>query len=268
MFDEGLITFSEPFTTLRNHGMILAPDGQKMSKSKNNTIEPDGIIEQGYGADSIRIMELFIGPWNQLANWSVEGMGGSFRFLQRVWTITQEYLESADTDTADSANGGGTDALMTATHQTIAKVSKDLNELGFNTAIAALMEYVNTLFKLKAEQGFSDRQSWDFAIKTLVQLLAPFAPHITEELWQQLGNDGSVHISGWPLHDPKYLVRDTLTIVVQVNGKVRATISVPAAAEEKTIIETARANDNVKKYIGSEPKKTVYVTGKLVNFVV
>jgi leucyl-tRNA synthetase len=260
MHDEGLIDFDEPFMTLRNQGMILAPDGQKMSKSKGNTIEPDGLIEQGYGADSTRIMELFIGPWNQSANWSVEGMGGSFRFLQRVWTLVQEYKE---------ANGKGEMAdLLPVTHQAIAKVSQDLEDLGFNTAIAALMEFVNNLYKIKAEKGYGDKD-WAFTLKSLVQLLAPFAPHITEELWQELGREGSVHASVWPVHDPKYLVKDTLTIVVQVNGKVRANIEVPAASSEESIVNTAKDNERVQGYLkDKELIKTIYIPGKLVSFVV
>ncbi len=261
MYDEGLITFQEPFKTLRNQGMILAPDGQKMSKSKGNTIEPDGLIDQGYGADAIRIMELFIGPWNQMAAWSVEGMGGSFRFLQRAWTITQEYI-AAQSGTKQQPE------VTVAAHQAIAKVSKDLEELGFNTAIAALMEYVNTLFKCKIDGEFADKEAWKFAIQSLVQLMAPFAPHIAEELWHDLGHKTSVHVSDWPVHDPQYLVSDTIAIVVQVNGKVRATISVPAEADEARVIKTARAEENVAKYLTSEPKKTIFVPGRLVNFVV
>jgi leucyl-tRNA synthetase len=261
MFDEGLVSFQEPFQTLRNHGMILAPDGQKMSKSKGNTIEPDGLIEQGYGADAIRIMELFIGPWNQMANWSVEGMGGSFRFLQRSWMIVQEYL-------AAKPEGKAQSEITKAAHQTIAKVSKDLEELGFNTAIAALMEYVNTLFRAKLEGGFTDAKAWKLAVETLVQLLAPFAPHISEELWQELGHTDSVHISEWPVHDPKYLVSDEVAIVVQVNGKVRATITVPANSDEATVVQAAKAEENVQKYLGADIKKTVFVPGRLVNFVV
>lgn len=261
MQDEGLINFSEPFTTLRNQGMILAPDGQKMSKSKGNTIEPDGLIDQGYGADSIRIMELFIGPWNQSANWSVEGMGGSFRFLQRVWTLTQEYLEAESGNTESKA-------LLTLTHKAIFKVSKDLEELGFNTAIAALMEYVNELYKLKAKEGFT-AQNWQFAITALLQLLAPFAPHIAEELWEQVGQKGSVHTSEWPVHDDTYLQSDTMKIVVQVNGKVRATIEVSAGSDEATVTEAAKNDENVQQHLdGKQIKKTIYVPSKLVNFVV
>jgi len=263
MFDEGLVSFYEPFTTLRNHGMILAPDGQKMSKSKGNTIEPDGLIEQGYGADSVRIMELFIGPWNQTANWSIEGMGGAFRFLQRVWTVTQEWQEAKDTTNTENT------MLLHLTHGTIKRVTEDLHEMGFNTAIAALMEYVNELYKMKAEKGFVGAGTWRFAITSLLQMLAPFAPHITEELWQQAGNQDSVHTTQWPEWDERYLIKDTVTIVVQVNGKVRANIEVPAGSSEATVVETAQKEANVSKYVaGKTVRKTIYVTGKLVNFVV
>lgn len=265
MHDEGLIDFSEPFTTLRNHGMILAPDGQKMSKSKGNTIQPDDLINQGYGADSIRIMELFIGPWNQMANWSVEGMGGSFRFLQRTWNLSQEFIESGAAENTMEAK-----ALRQVIHKAIKKVSADLDELGFNTAIACLMETINDLYKLKAQIPFGQAaDDWRWAIGTLNQLLAPFAPHITEELWSQLGNQGSIHTSEWPMHDEQYLVSDTLTIVVQVNGKVRGQIQVAAHTAKEVILEQAKADANVAVHLaGKEIKKEIFVPGKLVNLVV
>ncbi|HEU4914594.1 MAG TPA: leucine--tRNA ligase [Candidatus Saccharimonadales bacterium] len=264
MQDAGLIGFGEPFKTLRNHGMILAPDGSKMSKSKGNTIEPGILIDQGYGADAIRIMELFIGPWNQAANWSVEGMGGAFRFLQRVWAIAQEYMDRGeDMQPADDLE------LKRCVHRAIQRVSKDLEDMGFNTAIAGLMEAVNELYKLKALVRYEQApETWDWAVMTLVQLLAPFAPHISEELWEQLGKEGSVHQSTWPAYDDQYLVSDTMTIVVQVNGKLRAQLEMPSDASKEQILEAARADEKVAGYVTGEPKKSVYVPGKLVNFVV
>ncbi|HEX5455754.1 MAG TPA: leucine--tRNA ligase [Candidatus Saccharimonadales bacterium] len=262
MYDEGMISFKEPFTSLRNQGMILAPDGQKMSKSKGNTIEPDGLIEQGYGADSIRIMELFIGPWNQAASWSVEGIGGCYRFLHRVWTLTQEYID------AEKKNGSSNDEIIKAMHRAIHKVSDDLENMSFNTAIAALMETTNELYKIKAEDNFRAKD-WGFAVRTLVQLLAPFAPHISEELWHQLGMKESVHISEWPVHEEKYLKSDKITIVIQVNGKVRANITMASDASEEEIMESAKADKKVQEHINKKKvRKTIYVPGKLVNFVV
>lgn len=263
MHDAGLIDFDEPFLALRNHGMILAPDGRKMSKSWGNVIAPDELISQGYGADTVRIMELFIGPWDQSASWSIEGMGGCFRFLQRLWTLSQEYLE------ADHDDATGDEAIVKIVHQTIAKVSSDLRDMGFNTAIAALMETINQLYKHKAQYGFANSKDWHIALSTLAQLLAPFAPHISEELWQQLGNSESVHISRWPVHDERYLLSDTITIVVQINGKLRAKIIVPTNATEEKVVSTASADSKVADYIKNATiKKTIYVPGKLINFVI
>ncbi len=268
MQDEGLINFNEPFKTLRNQGMILAPDGQKMSKSKGNTIEPDGLIEQGYGADAIRIMELFIGPWNQSAAWSVEGMGGSFRFLQRTWALTQEVIESAGG--SDEHIIVKDDELKRVIHRAVHRVSKDLEEMGFNTAIAALMEALNQLYKLKLTIPMGVHgDTWYWAMETFLQLLAPFAPHMTEELWEQLHHEDSIHLSSWPTYDEKYLVSDTLTIVVQVNGKVRAQVQVPADASKDQIIKAAGADPKAAEYLaGKEIRKTIFVPGKLVSFVV
>jgi leucyl-tRNA synthetase len=262
MYDEGLINFQEPFTTLRNQGMILAPDGRKMSKSKGNTIEPDDIIAQGYGADSVRIMELFIGPWNQRANWSVEGMGGAFRFLQRTWILVQEFNERTPEAGAESLE------LRRVIHKTIKKVSGDMLDLSFNTSIAALMECVNELYRLKAADNYAS-QDWEFAIATVLQLLAPFAPHISEELWQQLGHEDSIHISQWPTHEEQYLQEESVTIVIQVNGKLRGEIQVAPDASEEVVIKAATANEHVTSYLKDQTiRKTIYVPGKLVNFVV
>lgn len=266
MYDEGMIGFDEPFTTLRNQGMILAPDGQKMSKSKGNTIEPDSLIDQGYGADAIRVMELFIGPWNQMANWSVEGMGGSFRFLQRIWTLNQEFLESGATgqDNQDATE------LKRVVHRAIHKVSKDLGEMGFNTAIATLMETVNQLYKIKVKLPYTEAAaSWKWALQTMLQLLAPFAPHIAEELWQQLGNDKSIHTSEWPQHDEKYLQSDTMDIVVQVNGKLRGKVEMPASASKDEVLHAAMSEPKVAANLKDKQiVKQIYVPSKIVNLVV
>jgi leucyl-tRNA synthetase len=265
MFDEGLVNFSEPFTTLRNQGMLLAPDGQKMSKSKGNTIEPDLFIEQGYGADAVRVMALFIGPWNQRVNWSTDGMGGSYRFLQRIWVLVQEFIEA---DVKDNVPSKDT-AIVASTHKAIKKVSKDLEELGFNTAIAGLMEYVNELYVLKTTQKFQNLEDWKYALKTLLQLTAPFAPHITEELWEQLGQKGSVHTSEWPVHDEKYLVKSDMTIVVQINGKLRLQLDLPVDTSEEDVIAAVKADNKISTALGEgKLLKTIYVPNKLVNFVV
>ncbi|HKX24100.1 MAG TPA: leucine--tRNA ligase [Candidatus Saccharimonadales bacterium] len=265
MHDAGMIDFDEPFTALRNHGMIWAPDGRKMSKSFGNTIAPDDLIADGYGADAIRVMELFIAPWNQGANWSTEGLGGCYRFLTRAWTVSQEYLHGKEAPSDRELET----RLTIATHKTIKKVTEDLNTLGFNTAIAALMEYVNELYKIKVElPPHKGNAAWTEAISALAQLLAPFAPHIAEELWSDMGRTDSVHVDHWPTWDEKFLVADVVTIVIQVNGKVRAKFDVPAEITEEEVTKLALENERVIEFIGvNKPKKVIYIPGRLVNIV-
>ena len=270
MQDEGLIDFSEPFSKLRNHGMILAPDGNKMSKSKGNTIEPSVLIDQGYGADSIRIMELFIGPWNQSANWSVEGMGGSFRFLQRIWTLTQEFLSANEVRQGGSLDSTIVEAdILRAIHRATKKVTKDLEQLDFNTAISAQMECLNSLYKLKEQDDFTNLDTWRYTIETLLQLLAPVAPHIAEELWQQIGHEDSIHVSQWPSYDESLLVENEITIVVQINGKVRAELVLSSDISEADAVLAAKENSKISVQLaGRDIRKTVYVPKKLINFVI
>jgi leucyl-tRNA synthetase len=261
MHDAGLIDFDEPFTTLRNNGMLLAPDGQKMSKSKGNTIEPGALIDQGYGADSIRVMELFLGPWDQSVNWSVDGIGGAYRFLQRIWTLVQEY-NAAEKGNQDSTK------LLRAINKAVKKVGADIEVLSFNTAIASLMELVNELFRLKATDKYQ-AAAWGDALDTMVQIVAPFAPHLAEELWHQLGHEESVHMTMWPAFDDKYLVEDTMAIAVQVNGKLRGEIQVAVGADEQTVIEAAKTDEKVSAHLtGKDIRKQIYVPSRLVNFVV
>jgi leucyl-tRNA synthetase len=261
--DRGWIekTRREPVGKLVYNGYILAPDGTKMSKSKGNTINPDDLIEQGYGADSVRLFEMFIAPYEQNTSWNTSGVPGTYRFLQRVWTLVQEF---------DETDGGATDSpkLERLIHKTIKKVTDDLENLSFNTAVAALMECVNELYKLKAADNYGAIE-WQWALESLVQLLAPFAPHIAEELWQQLGGEGSVHVASWPVFDEKYLTVDTVTLAVQLNGKVRAQVTVSAGADEAAAKKAALVNDHIKELLnGKEPKRVIYVPGRLVNIVV
>jgi leucyl-tRNA synthetase len=266
MQDAGMIDFGEPFKSLRNQGMILAPDGQKMSKSKGNTIQPDELIDQGYGADSIRIMELFIGPWNQSANWSVEGMGGSYRFLQRIWNLVQEQLQAGEAQ--GNEDGAAVKGLQRAVNKAVKKVSDDLADMGFNTSIAALMELTNDLYKSKTELPMGS-PLWRDSLETVLKLLAPFAPHMTEELWSQLGHTSSIHLSTWPTYDEQFLVEDTVTIAVQVNGKLRGTVQAPAGTDQAAATELARVDAKIAANLeGKEIVKAIYVPGKLLNFVV
>ncbi len=265
MYDDGLINFTEPFTTLRNQGMILAPDGSKMSKSKNNTIEPDSLIESGYGADSIRIMELFIGPWNQASNWSVDGLGGSYRFLQRVWKVVGQYIESSKGNLSQEINFN----IKKIEHKTIKKVTKDLENLNFNTAVSALMEYVNELYKINQSTGIYKDTAWDQAIVSLLKLLCPIAPHITEELWHLMGQTESIHLTTWPTFNESIIIDEVFELVVQINGKVRAQLSVATSLGQEELVKLALKDEKIIKYTKDKTiVKTIVVPGKLINFVI
>ncbi len=263
-YDQGLVPTPEPYHARRGQGIILAADGSKMSKSKGNVVNPTDIIEAGYGADALRLAITFLAPYDQTTPWSPETVGGTHRFLNRVWTLAQEYLE------AKPAASGDSKTILAATHKAIKKVTEDLHGMNFNTAIAALMELTNELYKIKADQGFAKAgASWQFALENLLKLLAPFAPHLSEELWHQLGHKESIHTGEWPQWDEQYLVQDTMTVVVQVNGKVRAQLQVPSDATEEDIIKTAQKDVKVAAYLdGKDARKTIYVPKKLVSFVV
>lgn len=266
-YDQGLVPTPEPYKARRGQGIILAADGSKMSKSRGNVVSPNEIIENGYGADALRLSIAFLAPYDQTTPWNPEGVAGTFRFLQRFWTLVQEILETADTNSGQQA--GDERQLQQAIHGAIKKVTEDVRELGFNTAIACLMETVNTLYKLRQELPVSEhRAAWRNAVQTITQLLAPFAPHICDELWQAFEAEGSVHVSQWPAWDEARLQRDTLKIAVQVNGKLRASLQVPAQADENLIRQQALQHENVQKFTeGREPRRVIYVPGRLVNIV-
>lgn len=262
LYDQGLVPTDEPYAARRGQGIILAPDGTKMSKSKGNVINPSDIIEQGYGADSIRLAIAFLAPYDQTTPWNSKSVPGTYRYLNRLWNLVQEF------NFAHGAGSGDEDLdLLRITHQAIKKVSTDLQSMSFNTAIAALMEAVNGFYLHKAVKGYESRD-WQFALSSLVQLTAPFAPHITEELWHDLGNNTSIHISEWPVHNEKYLLTNEITVVVQVNGKVRANIKVATDSDKDTIIAAAKADENVAPYVQNGITTTIYVPSRLVNFVV
>lgn len=258
-YDQGLVPTPEPYKARRGQGIILAADGSKMSKSKGNVINPNEVIDSGYGADALRVAIAFIAPYDMTTPWNPEGVAGTYRFLNRIWTLVQEYGESTDNNENQT--------IISATHRTIKKVSQDLERMQFNTAVSALMELVNELYKEKTNGiGGND---WRFTLTSLTQLVAPFAPHIAEELWKLLGNDDFVHRSHWPAWDETQTIGDTMTIVVQVNGKVRAQLQVAVDTTKEEIEQQALANENVQSFItGKEPSKVIYVPNKLVNIVV
>lgn len=261
-YKQGLVADPEPFKKMYFHAKILAQDGSFFSKSKGNGIDPREIIASGYGADALRTYMMFIAPPDVESPWNSNGLPSCHRFLTRIWTLTQEFVASAQNQTGDSPK------LLAVTHKTIKKVTSDIESIKYNTAVSAMMECVNSFYKIKDSDGFNDVKNWRFALETIVQLVAPFAPHIAEELWQDLGHDDSVHIDHWPKHDEKYLQSNMMTIVVQVNGKMRATISVTTDIKKEEIIDMASKDSKVATHLTGEPEKIIYIDNKLVNFVV
>jgi leucyl-tRNA synthetase len=259
-YDMGLVNFKEPVKKLVYHGYINAEDGTKMSKSKGNVIDPLDVIDAGYGADSLRTYVLFMGPIELDASWSTKGVAGVYRFLNRVWTLSQQYFES------DKSFEGNDEKVTVALNKTIKKVTDDIRRQSFNTAIAALMEFVNELYKLKVD-GFSEK-TWKEALVALTQLIAPFAPHMADELWLQFGNEGLVQNATWPTWDDSLIVESTVTIAVQVNGKLRGEIAVAKDTDAEEVKALALTHDNVAKYVGDQkPAKIIYVPGRLVSIV-
>ena len=262
---KGKLAFTEPIKRLLYNGYINAPDGRKMSKSKGNVIDPLDVIDSGYGADTLRTYEMFIGPYDLDAAWSTGGIGGVYRFLNRCWTLVQEYI---DNDKLAKLSDQTKADLLRTQHATIKKVTSDLFDAQFNTAVSALMEYLNSLTKLKAE-GF-DKDLWGKSLSDLCQMLAPFAPHIANEMYCQLnGDDKRLDDIEWPKYDEQYLVTSTIKIAVQVNGKLRGEVEVSADADKEAIIEQALAQPNVVRFTdGKEIVKQIYVPGKILNLVV
>lgn len=262
---QGLVAEPEPFKRFLFNGKVTASDGQMFSKSKGNGVDPLEIIEQGYGADALRTYLMFAAPLDLWIRWDPQGVPGTFRFLSRVWNIVWEYLAASRQDTSSGENA----KLLQIIHPAIQKVTADLEDQKYNTAIAALMKATNDLYLAKAKDGFGAKKDWQFVLESLVMMVAPFAPHAAEELWHQLGHQDSVHVGHWPMWDETYLAADAVAIAVQINGKLRATIEVPSDAPEADIVAAAQADEKVASHIGGhEIKKTIYVAGKLVSFVV
>ena len=264
LHDEHGLQFDEPFKKLTNQGIILGPDGQKMSKSRGNVVSPDEQVNS-YGADSLRLYLMFMGPYELGGPYSLGGIAGTRRFLDRIWTLIGEFLEAGN-EPNENINEA---ALTAASHRTIKKVTYDLEKLGFNTAIAAMMSFVNELYKFKAEFSLAQTPAWRMSLETLVQLLAPFAPHIAEEMWHDLGHEESIHIRSWPKWDEALVAEEKLVIAVQINGKVRAEIIVSADMSEDEAVAVAKADAKIVTQIKDKKiKKTIYVPGRIVNFVV
>jgi leucyl-tRNA synthetase len=260
--DAGLISFREPFPKLRSQGILHAADGKRMSKSRGNVVTPDEVVER-YGADILRIHLLFMAPFDRNVTWDEEGIAGAERFLHRVWKLCQWEREAESQRIGQPAEEG----LRRATHKTIRKVTIDIEAFKFNTAVAALMEFVNSLWAHREMHGPSP--AFRAATDTLIRLLAPYAPHIAEELWGRQGGEFSIHQRSWPVYDPELTVDETITLVIQVNGKVRARIVVPAGiSDEEAQIRALESERVQEKLNGQRPKKVIVVPGRLVNLVI
>ena len=257
----------EPFTRLLTQGMVLK-DGAKMSKSKGNTVDPQTLINQ-YGADTVRLFAMFAAPPEQSLEWSDAGVEGAFRFIKRLWRLVAEHVESGVVAAATSANTGAGKALRRKLHETIAKVDDDIGRrYTFNTAIAANMELCNAIGKFSGTDAEAAALRQE-ALEAVVRMLAPVIPHVCDELWHALGHADLLLDAPWPQVDAAALERDTLQVVVQVNGKMRARVEVAADSDRDTMAEAALAEANVQRFVADLPiKKTIVVPGKLVNIVV
>ena len=249
LYDLGVVPTKEPYAKRTSHGMILGENGEKMSKSRGNVVNPDEIVDT-YGADTMRLYEMFIGDFEKAAPWSPKSIKGCRRFLERVWALAEK-VQDGDTYSKEH------EVLM---HRTIKKVGEDADNLKANTAIAALMTMLNEFY----DKGVNRAE-----YMTFLTLLSPFAPHITEELWQQMGGEGLLSVAPWPQYDEEKTVEDTVEMAVQVNGKLKCTIKLPADCDKQTAIDTALAEEKVQHAIeGKQMVKQIVVPGKIVNLVV
>ncbi len=244
----GYISFGEPFLKLRHQGTILAEDGKKMSKSLGNVINPDEVSEL-YGADTIRVYEMFMGPLELMKPWSTKNIMGPRRFLERVWRLADRVSESPDES----------DSLVHVAHNSIKKVGDDIETLSMNTAVSQLMIYLNAL------EGHATIPKNHY--ETLLKLLAPLAPHITEELWHELGHQNSIHQESWPAYDRSKLESENVNVAVQVGGKTKGTVSVPRNSSEAEVISMAQNEAKIGKLLPESPSRVVYVPGRIINFI-
>ncbi|MEW6770228.1 MAG: leucine--tRNA ligase [Bacillota bacterium] len=270
LYDIGLVGCEEPFTNLLTQGMVLK-DGAKMSKSKGNIVSPEEIMAK-YGADTTRLFILFAAPPERDLEWSDQGVEGCARFLNRVWRLVNGLLPELGEEAAPGENLVGVNReLRRLTHQTIKKVTEDIERFQFNTAVSAIMELVNGVYQFCDRVPPVDRDPGAVreAVEALVVLLAPFAPHIGEELWWRLGHQESVHRQAWPKYNPALLVQERVTVVVQINGKVRGRVMVPASATPEEMQEEALREPRIRQLLaGKTMVKVVAVPGRLVNVVV
>jgi leucyl-tRNA synthetase len=261
MKEMGLVDFDEPMLALYNQGMVLGEDGEKMSKSRGNVVAPDALVNQ-YGADTVRAYLMFFAKWDQGGPWNYDGIKGPQRLLYDVWDLATHTYEEGEVALASDR------ALRRKTHQVIRKVGDDLESFSFNTAIAAIMELRNELMDAQKARSVS-QANWREAINSLLLLLAPVTPHIAEELWARRGGSFSIHQQPWPTWDEEAVKEESITLVVQVNGKVRDRIEVSAGLDDESLKAAALSSEKISSRLSSEePKKIIVVRGKLVNIVI
>ena len=251
LYDIGVVPTSEPYAKRTSHGMILGDNGEKMSKARGNVVNPDDVVNE-YGADTMRLYEMFIGDFEKAAPWSTSSIKGCKRFLERIWGLMDGVIDSDEYR----------DKLVAPMHRTIKKVSADIEEMKFNTAIAALMSLINTISEIDGKVTRGE-------LKTILLLLSPFAPHLCEEMWEQMNYGGTINDQKWPEYDESKCVDNEVEIVVQVNGKIRARLNVSVDEAQDSVIEKAKQNEKVAAEIsGKTVVKELYVKGKLVNIVI
>ena len=260
LFDRGYVSHPEPFRRLVNQGMILGENGEKMSKSRGNVVNPEQVVNDR-GADSLRLYEMFMGPLEQVKPWQTSGVEGVYRFLSRVWRmIVDDRAEQVVLDAAVQ-DVSATPEQQRILHQTIRAVTDDIERMAFNTAISRMMEFTNAM------SGQAVRPKC--VLESFVLLLSPFAPHIAEELWSALGHAKTLAYEPWPQADPQWLVEESVEVPVQVNGKLRTRIVVPVDTAADVLQATAEADEVVRRQLdGKTVVKVVVVPGRLVNFVV
>ncbi|HEX5415442.1 MAG TPA: class I tRNA ligase family protein, partial [Chloroflexota bacterium] len=260
--DLGWLTFGEPFVRLYNQGLVISA-GAKMSKSRGNVVNPEAIVNT-LGADTVRAYLMFLGPWNLGGEWSDRGIRGIQRFLVRVWRLV---LETKDREAATGSDPVGERAIERLTHRTIARVTDDLERFRFNTQVATLMEYEREL-GARAESAVVGTPIWREAIRTLLLLLAPSTPYLAEELWFRLGLPYSIHHQPWPVHRPEVMAPEEVTVLVQVNGKVRDRLALPMALDPAEVERRARSSARVRRFIdGHQVTHVVYIPDTLINLV-
>ena len=269
--DLGLVEGDEPFDNLLCQGMVLK-DGSKMSKSKGNTVDPEGLISK-YGADTVRLFVMFAAPPDQSLEWSDQGVQGSFRFLNRIWNLIQEHVDTGIPEKLEFDNNNKEAlSLRIKTHQTLKKVKDDYERRhAFNTAIASVMELSNKIPKqfITNNSSVSERSAAHEAIINIVIMLAPITPHLSQHLWWELGKDTPIIDHAWPEADPELLIEETVEIAVQINGKLRATVNLDPNANQETFENKALADVNVQKYLENKDiKKIIFVPGRLINIVI